>query len=226
MNNQNGEKYFDEYPLKIKIRDKNRLETFIDGVFAIAITLLGLEFVTPVVYHSDQALIGFFSNLHPLFLGYFLSFLLLGILLNIHHRQFRYMRCADTTNWWINIILLSFIVLVPFATSIWTDYPETRVAVLFFQINMLIASLMLLINWEYVKRRPKLLFKNVSPQDIKIISYRNLAVPVASLIAIFLAFINPFFSNLAYGFIIIIFFLANRHQRVLIKKVDKNRGNG
>lgn len=221
MDNETAQLGYDELHL-IKIRDKNRLETFIDGVFAIAITLLGLEFVSPVIYHSNPALLGFFVNMHPLFLGYFLSFFLLGILLNSHHRQFRYMECADTNLWWINLTLLAFIVLVPFATSIWTDYPEITVSVLFFQVNMLIASTILLINWEYVKRHPQFL-KNISSLNIKIISYRNLAVPIASLIAIFLAFINPFFSNLAYGFIFIIFFLANRHQKKLINKVSKSR---
>ena len=34
--------------IELEIRDKNRLETFVDGVFAIAITLLVLEFVIPV----------------------------------------------------------------------------------------------------------------------------------------------------------------------------------
>jgi Predicted integral membrane protein len=34
--------------IELEIRDKNRLETFVDGVFAIAITLLVLEFVVPV----------------------------------------------------------------------------------------------------------------------------------------------------------------------------------
>ena len=31
--------------VELEIRDKNRLETFVDGVFAVAITLLVLEFV-------------------------------------------------------------------------------------------------------------------------------------------------------------------------------------
>lgn len=56
----------DEHKSRIELeaRDKKRLETFIDAVFAIAITLLGLEFVAPLVQHSDEALLAFFSREH------------------------------------------------------------------------------------------------------------------------------------------------------------------
>jgi uncharacterized membrane protein len=48
---------------ELKARDKSRLETFIDGVFAMAITLLGLGFVVPLLQHSSGALLVFFCEL-------------------------------------------------------------------------------------------------------------------------------------------------------------------
>ena len=75
--------------IELEIRDKNRLETFVDGVFAIAITLLVLEFVVPVLPHSNVAILNYLSSVWIKFLGYFLAFFLLGILLNNHSRQFR-----------------------------------------------------------------------------------------------------------------------------------------
>jgi len=42
--------------IELEARDKRRLETFIDAVFAIAITLLGLGLVVPIVQHSNEAL--------------------------------------------------------------------------------------------------------------------------------------------------------------------------
>jgi Endosomal/lysosomal potassium channel TMEM175 len=68
--------------IEMEARDKARLKTFIDAVFAIAITLLGLEFVVPLLQHSDQALAGFLFGVYPKFVGYFLAFFLLGILHN------------------------------------------------------------------------------------------------------------------------------------------------
>lgn len=60
--------------IELEIRDKNRLETFVDGVFAIAITLLVLEFVVPVLPHSNTALLRYLSSVWIKFLGYFLAF--------------------------------------------------------------------------------------------------------------------------------------------------------
>ena len=60
--------------IELEIRDKNRLETFVDGVFAIAITLLVLEFVIPVLPHSNLTILNFLESLVPKFVGYFLAF--------------------------------------------------------------------------------------------------------------------------------------------------------
>ncbi len=81
--------------IELEPRDKHRLETFVDAVFAIAITLLGLSFVAPVVQHSNEALVASLVGIGPRFAGYFLAFALLGILLNNHWRQFQNIAYAD-----------------------------------------------------------------------------------------------------------------------------------
>ncbi|MEI7827052.1 MAG: TMEM175 family protein [Euryarchaeota archaeon] len=145
---------FTQSQKELEARDKRRLETFIDGVFAIAITLLGLEFVVPLVQHSNEVLLASFVGIVPKFIGYFLAFALLGILLNNNWRQFQNIAYADWVLYLINILFLSFVVLVPFATTVWTDYPDTTAGVLFFDCVMFITGLILYANWSYVKRRP------------------------------------------------------------------------
>jgi uncharacterized membrane protein len=194
--------------IELEIRDKNRLETFVDGVFAIAITLLVLEFVIPVLPHSNVTLLNFLNSLWIKFIGYFLAFFLLGLLLNNHSRQFRNIEYADQTLWWLNIIFLSFIVLVPFVTSIWTEYGDTTVGVLFFHVDMLISGLLLYLNWSYIQKHKYLLRKNITSRTITIIHYRNLAFPISSFIAIGIAFFNPFLSNVAYLLILFIMFIT------------------
>jgi len=189
--------------VELEMRDKNRLETFVDGVFAIAITLLVLEFVVPILPHSNVAILTYLNSLWIKFMGYFLAFLLLGILLNNHTRQFRNIQYADQKLWWINILFLSFIVLVPFVTSIWIEYGDTTIGVLFFHIDMLISGLVLYFNWNYIQRHKYLLGKNITPRTIKIINYRNLSFPIASFIAIIIAFFTPYISNIAYLIVLI-----------------------
>jgi uncharacterized membrane protein len=200
--------------VELEIRDKNRLETFVDGVFAVAITLLVLDFVIPALPHSNVAIINYLDSLGIKFVGYFLAFFILGVLLNNHSRQFKNIEYADQKLWWINIVFLSFIVLVPFVTSIWTQYGDTTIGVLFFHFDVLISGIILYLNWLYTKNHTYLLIKNITSRTIKIIHYRNLAIPISSLIAICIAFFSPLFSNVAYLLIILIILITP----ILIKK--------
>ena len=66
--------------------DTARLETFADGVFAIAITLLILEIRLPA--SEAQREIGLFrilASLWPSYLGYTVSFVITGIIWMNHH---------------------------------------------------------------------------------------------------------------------------------------------
>ena len=199
--------------MELEARDKRRLETFTDGVFAIAITLLGLEFVIPLVQHSNEALVAALVGIVPKFIGYFLAFALLGILLNNNWRQFQNIAYADWVLYLINILFLSSVVLVPFATTVWTDYPDTTAGVLFFDCVMFISGLILYANWSYVKRRPYLLKKDITARTLRVIAYRNASLPVASALAIALAFISPTLSNVAYVLVAVIMGMASVHVR-------------
>ena len=204
--------------IELEARDKRRLETFIDGVFAIAITLLGLGFVSPLLQHSSGALLVFYVSLWPKFLGYFLAFFLLAALLNNNWRQFQNIALADWPLFFINVLFLAFIVLVPFATTVWTEYPDITAGVLFFHCVMLASGIMLYENWWYVKRHPHLLKKGITTKTLRVIPYHNASLPIASAVAIGLAFIAPLLSNLAYALIILIMIVARfevpRHKSV------------
>src|SRR5215207_7422944 len=66
---------------------KNRLEAFSDGVFAIAITLLVIEIHPPTLAEGESLAHGLWEQ-WPNYLGYILSFLVLGVMWLNHHRIF------------------------------------------------------------------------------------------------------------------------------------------
>jgi uncharacterized membrane protein len=90
----------------------NRLEAFSDGVVAILITIMVLGLAAPAT--GDLAAL---LALLPHFLGYALSFLLLGIYWNNHHHLFQAAQAVDGRVLWANLHLLFWLSLVPFATS-------------------------------------------------------------------------------------------------------------
>lgn len=104
--------------------NKSRFESFSDGVFAFAITLLVLGVALPEIrYTSDHALTSALLGLWPNLIAYALSFAVIGILWQNHHALFRLVARIDRKTILLNLLLLSGIVFIPFATSTLGSYP-------------------------------------------------------------------------------------------------------
>ena len=91
---------------------KTRLEAFSDGVLAIIITIMVLEFKVP---HGVEL-----EDLKPLiskFLSYILSFIYLGIYWNNHHHMMHTAKFVNGSILWANFHLLFWLSLVPFTTA-------------------------------------------------------------------------------------------------------------
>ena len=98
--------------------DRGRLEAFSDGVFAVAITLLALNLTVAGPGHGPLV-----NQLHwPAFAGYLISFLTIGIIWVNHHVLVRSITEVDRTLLFANLMLLLFVVLIPFGTATMADY--------------------------------------------------------------------------------------------------------
>ena len=100
---------------------KNRLEAFSDGVFAIAITLLVIEIRPPTLAQGESLAHGLWEQ-WPSYLGYLLSFLVLGVMWLNHHRIFEPARRVDGIVLVLNLNLLLWAVLIPFPTAVVADF--------------------------------------------------------------------------------------------------------
>ena len=97
---------------------KGRLEAFSDGVIAILITIMVLEFRVPVGadWTSLRALL-------PTLSAYVLSFIYLGIYWNNHHHMFHIVDRVTGGILWANLHLLFWLSLVPFVTNWMGEHP-------------------------------------------------------------------------------------------------------
>jgi uncharacterized membrane protein len=91
---------------------KGRLEAFTDGVIAIIITILVLEFRPP--HGEDLAAL---RPLIPTALSYVLSFAFVAIYWNNHHHLLHAVHRVDGRVLWANIHLLFWLSLTPFTTA-------------------------------------------------------------------------------------------------------------
>jgi uncharacterized membrane protein len=92
--------------------NKDRLQAFSDGVFAILITIMVLDLKVPEGsnWHALRPLI-------PVALSYVLSFVFLGIYWNNHHHMLHLTFRINGRILWANLHLLFWISLIPFTTS-------------------------------------------------------------------------------------------------------------
>jgi uncharacterized membrane protein len=100
--------------------DRSRLEAFSDGVFAVAITLLALDLTVEGPGHGR--LIDQLHDKWPAFLAYLISFFMIGIVWVNHHALVRSIIKVDRRLLFLNLVLLLFVVLIPFATATEAEY--------------------------------------------------------------------------------------------------------
>jgi uncharacterized membrane protein len=101
--------------------DRSRLEAFSDGVFAVAITLLALN-LTVAGPEGQGSLAHQLHGKLPAFAGYLISFFTIGIIWVNHHALVRTIKTVDRTLLFLNLVLLLFVVAIPFGTATAADY--------------------------------------------------------------------------------------------------------
>jgi uncharacterized membrane protein len=152
-------------PRPVQLTDTQRTEAFSDGVFAIAITLLVLNLVTP--HHPPGQLLDFLVRQWPAHLAYCTSFLFIGVIWFNHHQVFTRIRYVDRGVHVGNLAVLFTTAVLPFPTQVLAsavqegDPTDARVAVAFYAIAAaLMCSSWLLLFW-LVGRRDYLIHDNV-----------------------------------------------------------------
>ena len=102
--------------------DRSRLEAFSDGVFAVAITLLALNLAVAGPGPGHPRLLDQLQSHWPSFVAYLISFFMIGIIWVNHHVLVRSIKAVDRTLLFLNLLLLLFVVLIPFATATVAEY--------------------------------------------------------------------------------------------------------
>lgn len=193
----------------------NRLDALTDGIFAIAMTILVLAIDIPP---STANMVG--SKLHGAILqqsiqllAYGLSFILLALFWTINHRQSSCFIKTDNIHIWINIIMLVFICLVPYTTSLKSDFPLDWMTNLYFNVNILIIGVLYLINWDYATKNSRLTYNDIPVDKIITSRHKSIIFVVIAILASISSFIIPAYSSFIY-FLIPVMKFASRKRKV------------
>jgi|SRR6185295_8155719 len=109
-----------------------RIETFVDGVVAILITIMILELKIPAEVFSQGRLDRVLNVFGPQLAIYALSFVVIAIMLLNHHMLMRAATRATNALYWWNANLLFWMSLIPLSTAALGDAPHEPLAVAFY----------------------------------------------------------------------------------------------
>jgi uncharacterized membrane protein len=99
--------------------DTRRAESFSDGVFAVAITVLVFDLL-PIGHETVSYRV--LGSAWPQYAAYVVSFMTIGIMWINHHTLFGHVRVIDRPLLVLNLLLLMGIVAIPFPTALVAEH--------------------------------------------------------------------------------------------------------
>lgn len=195
-------------------RNTDRLEAFSDAVIAIAITLLVLEVRVPHLEEGEgrAELWDKLGGLWPSYLGYLISFVIIGIMWANHHEIFRHVARTDHYLILINTLFLLCVGFLPFPTALLAEYlgeEGERVAVVVYSGWLLATALSYYLLWWYPSHNRRLIAADADAQAVDTITRRFRLGPPSYLLAFVLAWVYPPASLALLALLALLYVLPN-----------------
>lgn len=174
-----------------------RLAFFSDAVFAIAITLLIIEIRVPEIEGAtDHAFVQALADILPQFIGFVVSFAVVGSFWAGHHRAF-----ACAAHWSprivpANLTVLGLIASGPFFTAFSSEYANMRVPVALYAL-WLLATALAHMRLQRMVTHPPIAGDDISEHYLAAVRRRGLGVALGAVTAFAVALIAPAWALLS-----------------------------
>ena len=172
-----------------------RVETFSDGVFCIAVTLLSIEI--GVELKNDETNAGLLHSLlekWPICLAYVISFVNVLLAWIGHHGLFKNLRNTNNGVMISNGLLLMLVALVPFPTKTLGLYllsGALKTAVVFYTGYFVLISLAFRLLWYMAVRNKTVLVHGITEKQIRLTTRNENIGLICNLIIFAVAFVSP-----------------------------------
>ncbi|MDB5682080.1 MAG: hypothetical protein JWO16_1885 [Sphingomonas bacterium] len=173
-----------------------RLVFFSDAVFAISITLLVIELKFPHLSYnaSNRDFLQALADMLPQFLGFFISFFVIGAFWGGHHRAFDCARHWSPRLMMPNLFLLCSVAGMPFFTALVSDYYGKLVPSAAYCAWLFLVAVCNLWN-NSMAIAPPVAADDLDPEYAALIRRRGWAVLLGTLTALAFCFVNPWFGQ-------------------------------
>jgi uncharacterized membrane protein len=188
-----------------------RVETFADGVFAIAATLLILNVDSQIGGEAGR-LGPRLLHIWPSYFAYAISFVTIGIMWVNHHTVMDQIDRVDRRFLLLTVGLLLCIAFVPFPTRLVAEHARgdgTRDAALAYGFTLTVTAVFYNALWLYAARGRRLLRADADPTTIKGLTRSYLPGPWIYLGSALVAFASPSASIVLFGAIALLYVLES-----------------
>jgi uncharacterized membrane protein len=180
-------------------------------VFAVAITLLALNLAVAGPGHGPLG--HQLTHRWPAFVAYAISFFTVGIIWVNHHALFRAVDTVDRLLVFLNLLLLFFVVAIPFVTATMAGYlrgggADARLATAVFEGVFLGMALAFGTVFAYSVRQ-RLLVVPLEPASARKATFRFTIGAVAYALAVGVAFVSPT-AALVIGALVAVYYVFER----------------
>jgi len=195
--------------------EKSRIAALVDGIFAVAMTLLVLDLKLPegAKISNDAEAWRQLIELKSRFSTYVLSFIVLGLFWVGHHSLFHFVHKVNRGLLWLNLLFLLFITLVPFSTNFLSGHSPLFIPVTIYGANLLLLYLSSLLQLRYLTGHPELSHDHLTPSWIATFRQRTVIPAAIAAMSIAISFFNPSLAMSAYWLLLIFHFLPGRHHQ-------------
>jgi uncharacterized membrane protein len=192
----------------------SRLEAFSDGVVAILITIMVLELRPP-----HEATFQSLKPLIPVSFSYLLSFVFLGIYWNNHHHLLHAAQLVNGRVLWANLHLLFWLSLIPFVTAWMGENHFASAPVALYGVILLLSAIAytVLVRSLLLLHGPDSFLAEALGADFK----GKISI-VLDLIAIPLAFLNPWVAFAIYILVAVMWLVPDRRIERRMTTNDTN----
>lgn len=188
-----------------------RIETFSDGVFCIAITLLSIEIGVEVHGEiTNASLTHALLEKWPLYLAYVISFINILLAWIGHHSLFKMFVKSDNAVMITNGILLMLVALVPFPTKTLGEYLLSggfKTAAIFYTGYFVLISIAFRLLWFAASRNRENLLHDVTDKQRRLTTRNENIGLICNTVIFAVAFLNPWLA-LALSFVMWIYWIV------------------
>jgi uncharacterized membrane protein len=189
------------------MEDTARLETFSDGIFAIAATLLILD----VKLSSHGSVEHQLVHAWPSYAAYAISFLTLGIVWVNHHTVFRQIGRVDRTFLFVNVLFLMVIAFSPFPTRVLAEHmrEQSKAAAFAYGLTYTAMALCYAAIWFYAAAGRRLIAEDADPRTVSGISRSFAPGSIVYLVATLSSLLSAYLAIVLYAAIALFYVLES-----------------